>query len=239
MPRHKTTPSESELSEKAAIAERVLGHRFKDRDLLVSALTHPSAVEDRATQALYERLEFLGDSLVGFIVAEEAYKRFPEMPEGGMTRIRVSVVNGRVMSRVASELGLADAIVVGESIKAARGRGLASVLENTFEAVTAALYLDAGMRQTRSWIMRTLGPLIDPAVASVPENPKSLLQEICQAAGSAPAYRIASQEGPPHERLFSAEVVLNGEVIGKGQGRTKREAEAEAASVALRRLQDA
>jgi ribonuclease-3 len=236
MPRTRKTTPQVPFAEKIAVAQKVTGHEFADAELLAQALTHPSALDDRAAQARYERLEFLGDSVIGFLVAEEAFKRFPDMPEGGMTRIKISVVNGRVMSEVADAIGLGEAIVVGESITAAGGRGRRSVLENTFEALTAALYLDAGMAETRRWVLRTLGPLIDPACAESPENPKSALQEICQARGDSPAYRITGQVGPPHERSFSAEVMLNGEVIGTGEGRTKREAEAGAAEAALAHL---
>src|SRR5512138_2910334 len=99
MPRARKTAPVADIAEKVSIAEKVLEHKFADSTLLVQALTHPSAVSDRTAQDFYERLEFLGDSLIGFIVAEEAFRRFPDMPEGGMTRIKVSVVNGRVMSQ--------------------------------------------------------------------------------------------------------------------------------------------
>lgn len=236
MARPKRTYPATDIAEKIAIAERVLRHTFTDKNLLVQALTHPSAINDREAQAYYERLEFLGDSLLGFIVAEEVFRRFPDMPEGGMTRIKISVVNGRVLSKVASDLGLTEAMILGESLHAAGGRGLRSVLENTFEALTAALYLDAGLRSTKSWIARTLGPLIDAETAATSQNPKSVLQEICQAHGRAPAYRITSCEGPPHDRSFTAAVELEGEVIGCGEGRTKRDAQAAAASAALEHL---
>jgi ribonuclease-3 len=237
MPRARSKGPDGGIDDKIAFAQRVTQHEFADTDLLVQALTHPSALTDRSAQARYERLEFLGDSVIGFIVAEEAFGRFPDMTEGGMTRIKISVVNGRVMSEVADEMGLADAIVVGESFIATGSRGLRSVLENTFEALTGALYLDAGLDATREWVLRTLGPLIDPACADVPENPKSALQEICQARGEAPTYEITGQAGPPHDRSFWAEVSINDEVIGTGEGRTKREAEARAAQAALESLE--
>jgi ribonuclease-3 len=226
------------IAERLAIAERVTGHIFVDRDLLRRSLTHPSASEDRDPTAFYERLEFLGDAVVSLVVAEEIYRRFPSMTEGGMTRIRVSVVAGSVMATVADELGLGDALILGSSEMGTTGRGMQSALENTFEALTAALYLDAGLEVARDWVLRTLGPRIDPDTASTPENPKSILQEALQARGEVPAYRITGQQGPPHDRHFEAEVVLGDVVLGQGSGRTKKEAEASAASVAIERFGD-
>ena len=230
-------PDSTQLADALAAAERATGHVFADRELLRRALTHPSAVEDRDPAAYYERLEFLGDSVLGFVVAEEIYRRFPDMPEGGMTRIRVSVVTGTVLGRVAAELGLADAIIFGESERGTGGRGLSSALENVYEALTAALYLDAGLDEARDWVLRTVGPLIAADAAENPENPKSALQELTQARGEAPSYRVIAQEGPPHQRTFTAVVEVGGEKLGEGSGHSKKEAEAAAAGAALKRLQ--
>ncbi len=216
-----------------AIAERILGRRFADRELLRRALTHPSAVEEKDPSLYYERLEFLGDSILGFLIAEDLYGRFPRMPEGGMTRVKVSVVAGSVLSGVAEELGLADALIVGESERGTGRRGLASALENTYEALIAALYLDAGLEAARVWVMSTLGPLINEGAANVPENPKSVLQEIVQSRGELVTYRIEAAEGPPHDRVFTSVVEVGGAECGRGSGRSKKEAEAAAAKAAL------
>lgn len=219
------------------LAERVLRHEFADRELLRRALTHPSAVEEKDPLLYYERLEFLGDSIVGFLIAERVYQLFPEMPEGGMTRIKISVVAGSVLSEVAGGLGLADALILGESERGTGKRGLASALENTYEALTAALYLDAGLDAARAWIMRTLDPLISEEAALVPENPKSALQELVQARGEELSYRIASTVGPPHDRVFTSVVTVAGTELGRGAGRSKKEAEAAAAKAALEALE--
>ncbi len=224
------------LADKLALAERVLGHEFSDRALLQRALTHPSAAEAGDPTVDNERLEFMGDSLLGFLVAEEAYRRFPTMPEGGLTRVRISLVNGSVLSRVASQLGLADALILGESELRGGKRGLASALENVFEALTAALYLDAGMDAAREWVMRNLGGLMDESLALSQDNPKGMLQEIAQSRGCAPVYRITQQVGPPHDRHFTAVVEIAGEIAGEGTGRSKKDAEALAASAALEHL---
>ncbi|HEY5540168.1 MAG TPA: ribonuclease III [Coriobacteriia bacterium] len=237
-PTRKTANADTNSLDAAlAVAERATGHAFADRELLRRALTHPSAVEDRDPDAYYERLEFLGDAVLGFVVAEEIYRRFPTMPEGGMTRIRVSLVAGTVLGRVAAELGLGDAIVFGESERGTGGRGMSSALENVYEALTAALYLDAGLDAARDWVLRTVGPLIAAGAAENPENPKSALQELTQARGDAPSYRVISQDGPPHARTFTAVVEVAGKRLGEGTGRTKKEAEAAAAGAALKRLQ--
>lgn len=216
-----------------SLAETILGRTFKDRELLRLALTHPSAVENGAVEGFYERLEFLGDSVLGFIISEEAFRRFPRMREGGMTRIKVSLVAGSVLSGVARQLGLADALIVGESERGTGGRGLTSALENTYEALAAAIYLDAGIDAAREWVLATLGPLITEDTAATPENPKSLLQEIIQARGQSPVYETLSADGPPHDRTFSVAVEVEGKRLGTGIGRTKREAEALAAAMAL------
>jgi len=220
-----------------ALAESVLGHRFADRDLLRRALTHPSAVEAKDPSVYYERLEFLGDSILGFVIAENLFMRFPDMPEGGMTRVKVSVVAGSVLSEVAEKLGLADALILGESERGTGRRGLASALENTYEALIAALYLDAGLSAARSWVMATLGDLISEEAAFVPENPKSLLQELAQAKGLAVTYRVESEEGPPHDRVFTSVAEVAGAEAGRGTGRSKKEAEAAAARAALEAME--
>lgn len=238
MPRRRAHESGGRDDEASvALAEKILGRTFNDRELLRLAITHPSAAETGDTDGFYERLEFLGDSILGFIICEEAFKRFPQMREGGMTRIKVSLVAGNVLSSVARELGLADVIIVGQSERGTGGRGLNSALENAYEALTAALYLDGGIDAAREWVLRTLGPLITEAAASTPENPKSLLQELVQARGQSVTYKTLSEEGPPHDRTFSVRVEIEGAPLGEGRGRTKREAEAAAAFAALAALE--
>lgn len=219
-----------------AKAERIIGHRFSDRTLILRALTHPSALEDSPLKRSYERLEFLGDSIVGFTVAEEIFDRFPDMLEGGMTRIKISLVSGATLSAVAAELGFEEAIVFGASYQGTGGRGIASALENVYESTVAALYLDAGLDVARDWVLATLGPRISADTADSPENPKSSLQEALQAQGILPTYRVVGHSGPPHDRVFTAEALAGDKVIGAGTGTSKKEAEAAAAAEALRTL---
>jgi ribonuclease-3 len=229
-------PSETQALD---LAERVLGHEFSDRDLLRRALTHPSAAPDKDPDSSYERLEFLGDAIISYVVADEAFRRFPEMTEGAMTRLKISVVAGSVLARVARDLGLADALLLGPSEHGTGGRGMTSALENLFEALTAALYLDAGMEPTREWVIRTLGPLVTTDGVDVADtSPKSRLQERLQARGETPSYEMAKEEGPPHERTFTAHARVGDKVLGEGTGRTKKEAESAAAAKALARLDE-
>ena len=235
-PTSRHAPSSEGSIDPVDVAARLTGHTFADTQLVRRAFTHPSAVENRDPDAYYERLEFLGDSVLGLIVSEEIYLRFPDMPEGGMTRIKVSVVSGTALARVAADLGLADAIIFGDSERGTGGRGLARALENVYEALTGALFLDGGIEVARTWVLDTLGPLIAEQTAESPENPKSALQEIAQARGEAPIYRVISQEGPPHARTFTAIVEVGGKRLGRGSGHTKKEAEAAAAATALTSL---
>lgn len=234
--RRSSAPSPRDDAACVDLAEAIIGRDFADRDLLRRALTHPSAVEGTDAEGFYERLEFLGDSVLGFIIAEETFRRFPSMREGGMTRIKVSLVAGTVLSSVARDLGLLDALIVGESERGTGGRGLNSALENAYEALTAAIYLDGGLEAAREWVLRTLGPLITQDAAVSPENPKSRLQELVQASGESAVYHTTAVEGPPHDRTFSVTVAVSGNQLGEGSGRTKREAEAAAATVALAAL---
>lgn len=230
------TSSADTIEVKLALAERVLGHTFSDRDLLRIALTHPSAVEGRDPSAYYERLEFLGDAVLGYLVADEAYRRYPDMDEGGMTKIRIGVVSRETLGRVAGELGLSDAIIVGESMRNTANRGMRSALGNVFEALVAALYMDAGLEAARHFALDTLGDLICESTATIGSNPKSDLQELLQARGVSPTYRTVTQSGPPHDRTFTVVVETGDQTLGEGCGRTKREAEAAAAHAALERL---
>lgn len=236
MARHTPHGTRPEDAARLDLAERVLGHSFADRDLLRRALTHPSAFEQQDAGSGYERLEFLGDSIVGFLVAEEIYGRFPHLDEGQMTRLKIALVAGTTLSRVSAELGLQDALIFGESELGTGGRGLNSALENVYEALSAALYLDAGLDATRGWVARTLGPLIVDDAALIAEHPKSALQERVQALGESPVYEIVAEEGPPHDRTFTSKVTVDGNVLGTGEGRSKKEAEMAAAAEALAHL---
>ena len=214
-----------EQASKLQRAEEVLGYSFSNKQLILSAITHPSATEGRAVKYSYERLEFLGDSILGAIVADVAFERFHELDEGGLTRIKVALVSGASLSDVASGLGFADIIVFGSSETGTGKRGLHSALENVYEAVVAALYLDGGVEAARDFIYRTLIPRMSEDMALEPENPKSALQERLQEDGITPTYKLVETQGPPHDRTFVAQVFAGNQGLARGTGRTKKEAE--------------
>ena len=223
-------------SEKVTLAEVLIGYRFKTPTLLESALTHPSAAEGRGVDADYERLEFLGDSLLGAIVAERIFAAYPKADEGKLTRIKVGLVAGSTLSKVAADLGLSDAIILGASELGTGGRGIHSALENVYEAIVAALYLDGGYPVATAFVEQTLLPLMSEKLIDSQASPKSRLQEKLQIHGVTPAYRLVREAGPPHDREFFVEVLFGEKVIGEGSGRSKKQAENNAAQAALDKL---
>lgn len=207
--------------------ERRLGHRFRKRALLRAALTHPSVgTEGRA----FERLEFLGDAILTLLLSLYLYRSHPELPSGGLTRLRASVVNRTTLARAATHLGLPTFLRVGKGEEAG-GRQRPSVLAAAFEAVVAALYLDRGLGTVTKFLRQHLLPLVSPEDSL---DPKSELQTHVQAVIKiAPRYRLLRYRGPPHAPRFEVEVVARGQGLAKGKGASRREAEQAAARTAL------
>lgn len=227
-----------EQIEKLESAERILGYEFSNKQLLLSAITHPSAIEGKPVKFSYERLEFLGDSILGSIVASEAFHRFPELDEGGLTRIKVALVSGTSLADVAKSLGFERIIVFGSSETGTGNRGMHSALENVYEAIVAALYLDGGLDAAERFVDQTLIPKMSIEMAKEPENPKSALQEKLQEDGITPTYRLIETQGPPHDRTFVSQVYAGDHALAQGTGRTKKEAESQAAKSTLARLSE-
>lgn len=225
-----------EQRRKFELAQDIVGYQFKDPQCLLSAITHPSANEGRSIRFSYERLEFLGDSILGGIVASAAFNRFHQLDEGGLTRIKVALVSGASLADVAEKLGFADVIVFGSSEQGTGRRGLHSALENVYEAVVAALYLDGGLPAAEDFVERTLIQRMSIDLANEPENPKSALQEKLQEDGITPTYKLVETQGPPHDRTFVAQVFAGDQGLAQGTGRTKKEAESQAAKSTLARL---
>ncbi len=222
-----------EQKKKLARAQQILEYQFQDPSILLAAITHPSATEGKPVKFSYERLEFLGDSILGAIVANEAFHAYPELDEGGLTRIKVALVSGSSLANVADKLGFADIIVFGSSERGTGRRGLHSALENVYEAVVAALFLDAGIDGAQEFVRRTLIPKMSLDMAKEPENPKSALQEKLQEEGITPTYKLVETQGPPHDRTFISQVFAGMKALASGMGRTKKEAESQAAKAAL------
>lgn len=223
-----------------ALEER-LGYSFRNRALLETALTHSSyANENRASGIVCnERLEFLGDSVLGVTVADFLYQHFPDMPEGRMTRLRAELVCEQSLHRVALELHLGDYLRLGKGEEHNGGRKRASILSDAVEAVIAAMYLDAGMETAAEFIHRCL--LDDVRAIETPSftDYKTSLQELVQRhSGQVLSYELVGEEGPDHAKTFRVQVCLNGEPLGRGTGRTKKEAEQTAAANALEALRE-
>jgi ribonuclease-3 len=217
-----------------ALIER-LGLRITDRDLYRRALTHPSCTRDRAG-ADYERLEFLGDAVLVGIVAPRLYRDFPDLPEGDLTRMKVALTSGRTLAAVARELDLGSAMRFGKGSE--YHAALPSVLENAFEALVGAVYLDAGPEAATEFVLRVLGDRIDrDTLLAAPVDAKNRLQELTQSDGlELPSYEIVQRTGPPHDPVYTAEVSFGGKVRGRGNGPTKQRAEQAAAIAALEAL---
>lgn len=228
---------QSVAAERIEHIERICNHTFANRELITAAITHPSAVEHLPVSASYERLEFLGDSILGAIVATDLFERFRDMDEGKLTRLKISLVSGKTLSRVSEELGIGECIVFGESEKGTGARGLHAALENVYESVVGALYLDGGYDVTHEFVSRTLGPHMVPELADRPVSPKSRLQEITQREmRCAPEYRLEGEQGPAHSPTFTSVVLVEGRRVGRGMGSSKKEAESVAAADAIARL---
>lgn len=227
-------------SEQIDAVEDALGVKFSDKKLLVLALTHQSFINEHLedSEDSNERLEFLGDSIVGMVVADRMYTGAPELPEGDLTVRRSQVVRRETLAIAANTIGLGEWLVMGKGEAAAGGASRASNLADAFEAVVGAVYVDRGYTQAKAFVIRWLGKHVDTALnAETRKDPKSLLQEHLQGQGSKPPrYRLVSESGPPSEIVFTMEVVIDSEPIASGTGSRKIDAEREAAGRALQLL---
>jgi ribonuclease-3 len=218
----------------APLAE-ALGHRFEHAELLTEALTHPSARSRGrgAARRGYERLEFLGDRVLGLIIAEWLWRRFPEEAEGALTRRHTSLVRREMLSKVANAIGLGAHIILSAGEDAAGARTNQSVLADVCEAVIAALYLDGGLAAARGFVERWWEPQLTK-LGAPPRDPKTALQEWAQARGrTLPVYRTVATEGPAHRRTFTVTVNVDGLPPATANGSSKRAAETAAAAAAL------
>ncbi|MBQ8210005.1 MAG: ribonuclease III [Clostridia bacterium] len=214
--------------------EKIIGYTFKDKSLIQTALTHSSyANEMQGKIPFNERLEFLGDSVLGMITAEYLYKNHPEMPEGQLTKLRASLVCEKSLHKFADSIRLGEFMSLGKGEINTGGRERPSILADAFESVIAAIYLDAGFEEAKKFVLGFISN------ASVEDNSisdyKSALQEIIQKNhGEILEYFMAGESGPDHAKTFIVEVKLNSNIIGTGTGRSKKQAEQMAAKEALR-----
>lgn len=216
--------------------EAKLGYHFKDRALLENALTHSSyANENRGALGSNERLEFLGDSVLGMVTADFLFKEHPDLPEGDLTRTRAALVCEESLVEVADLLDLGAYLKLGRGEEAGGGRERPSIRADAVEAVLAAVYLDGGLVEARKIIQRFV--LDKETEKSASRDYKTTLQELVQReSGQVLTYRLTGESGPDHAKVFSVEVDLNGQKVGEGTGHSKKEAEQMAARAAIARL---
>ena len=217
-----------------------LGYRFRDESLLRGALYHSSYANEHRNENIVsnERLEFLGDAVLGFVSAEFLYSRFPNAPEGELTRIRAALVREESLFEVAQALQLGECLMLGKGEESGGGRQRPSILADCTEAVFAAVYLDGGMDCARDLIHRVLLSKGDIEVAeSRRRDYKTELQELVQRKPhQVLRYELVGQSGPDHAKVFTVAVLLNGEPVGEGSGHSKKEAEQASARAALEKL---
>ena len=222
--------------------QRTLGVSFNDLSLLEQSLVHSSYSNENPDFSLTsnERLEFLGDAVLGFVVAEKLYKDFPEYPEGMMTKLRAALVRRETLARIARGISLGDYLYLGKGEEMSGGRNKPANLAAALEAVIAAVYCDQGTSKTRDFILR----LIDTELRQVNERNltadyKSELQELVQSnRQQTPTYHVIESTGPDHGKTFTVEVRINNTVLGRGEGKSKKAAETDAARSALETLPD-
>jgi ribonuclease-3 len=213
-----------------------LGLSFSDFTLLEQALAHSSYVHEQPSAgASNERLEFLGDAVISVIVSEALFERYPEDDEGSLTTRRAAIVSARGLSRIAQRLELGTYLRLGLGATSADERSRKSVLAATFEAVCGAIYLELGLARTKRWLRKVAEPeLAEQGAIDELKPSKSVLQERAfLTTGRAPNYELLSDAGPPHARHYVVEVRVGGRAMGRGEGRSRREAETEAAANAL------
>ncbi|MEK7536404.1 MAG: ribonuclease III [Patescibacteria group bacterium] len=210
--------------------------KFLNQNLLKQALTHRSWVnENTKNNGTNERLEFLGDAILEFVVSLSIYNKFPNEEEGYLTALRANLVNTKNLSTIAEKLNLGKEIYLSKGEEEGGGRTNPSLLADTVEAVIGAIYLDRGITAAQKFIEENILIDVDKKAKTPLKDPKSLLQEKIQSRNlSAPKYQVVSEIGPDHNKEFTIEVIINGEAKAKGVGKSKSEAEQDAASSALK-----
>jgi ribonuclease-3 len=234
------------IRDEFADLEARLNYRFRDRGLLEHALTHRSRAHEDVTGGVVdnESLEFLGDAVLGLVIADALYREYPHLDEGQKSKIKAALVSAGSLARMGERLDLGTHLILGRGEEKTGGRQKAALVADALEALIAALYLDGGLEAARHFILRELWSTLDepgaPRVLTAwTGDYKSALQEAVQAAGRGlPDYRLAAEHGPDHRKAFEIDVMVGGEVLASAAGRSKKEAEQEAARLALERILD-
>lgn len=224
--------------------ERRIGYRFKDRGMLEHALTHRSRVHEDASGGVFdnESMEFLGDSVLGFVIADMLFRQFPQHNEGHKSKLKASIVSATSLARLAEKIGLGEFVILGRGEEKTGGRRKHALIADCYEALIAAVYLDGGTEAARAFIERQFADLIvearrSGAGATFTEDYKSALQEwLVSHDRGLPVYRLAAETGPAHRRSFEVEILVDKETLSRAEGKTKKEAAQAAAKLALESL---
>lgn len=220
--------------------QKNIGVDFKDTCLLEQSLVHSSYINENPgfTNSNNERLEFLGDAILGWIIAEKIYREFPDFQEGEMTRLRSALVRRETLARVARSIRLGDSLFMGKGEESSGGRGKTANLAGALEAVIAAVYCECGVDVAREFVLRILEREWKRAVdKGFEDDYKSMLQVMTQSKYQViPLYKLISETGPDHDKLFTVEVMAKNTVLGRGTGKSKKMAETNAARLALKQL---
>jgi ribonuclease III len=219
--------------------QKEIQYQFRDPGLLRQALTHPSVAHEQGRLVQHnQRLEFLGDAVLGVVLTRELYEKFPDVSEGPLTKARAQMINRRTLAEQARQIDLQDHLILSRGEEANLGRSRASALADAFEALIGAVFLDGGFEEVRGFVLRSFHRAFGELTA-IPtlDNPKGELQEILQAKSpDAPHYEVVRASGPDHDRDFECVVSHEGIALGRGLGKSKKAAESEAAIAALKKL---
>lgn len=211
-----------------------IGYTFKNTDLLKTALTHSSYANEHNVQS-YERLEFLGDSILSFVVSMHLFGANTHFPEGAMSKLRAAIVCERSLDECAKRLNFGSNIILSKGEEMTGGRTRASILADVFEAVLAAIYIDGGLKEAEKFVMSQLGTAVENACKGIAlyKDYKTELQEIAQSVDKKVEYRHVKEEGPAHDKTFTVQVIYDGKVVSEDTGKSKKDAEQNAARRAI------
>lgn len=216
--------------------EEIIDYRFENKNYILEALTHSSYSNENKNYKFNERLEFLGDSVLSIIVSDYLFKTEKNLPEGELTKLRANIVCEESLSEVASKIKLGEYLLLGKGEEATGGRERISILADALEAVIAAIYLDGGIENSRKFIFKYMDEIIEDSIkGKIFRDYKTYLQEVLQSRGEQNIwYKLIEEKGPDHNKRFVMEVGINDEVLGVGEGKSKKDAEQVAAKAALK-----
>lgn len=227
-----------QLTHQITEIETLLGYSFSDKKYLLAAFTHRSFLNEYKEELeVNERLEFLGDAILGLIVSDHLFRAFPDMPEGELSPLRSRIVDAKSCAALLEELKLQDYLLLGKGQKLTLERGRLTIHADLFEAILGAIYLDGGLPAARDFFFRHFSAKLHDLIEAPDCNFKALLQHYAQREGwGAPIYEILSEEGPDHQKHFRIAATVNGEVLGEGEGESKKSSQQEAAKAACIKL---